>query len=202
MLPMQLDEEWEDMTEEEQETHSDAYLENEKGILANLLPCKSLEFLQLDFLQLDDLDDWFEPAVVELARRASRGEFPNLKHVRLHGGPFWRLSGAQIEPFGNFEPGTEAAQMDMARYHGLESVVPEKYRNEAEVERAMYDPKLEREAWQLFSAAGVLFERLCVTWPVPADNDSNFKNGWMRAYPTACSGDCGKPDCIVVRSTP
>ncbi|KAG6354718.1 hypothetical protein INS49_004736 [Diaporthe citri] len=183
-----------DMTDEEAAAHFAACLEKRKDILVNLLPCKSLEFLHLD-----DFNSWFETAVVELARRASRGGFPSLKHVRLRGNSLWISDTAEWELFWKEE---KLVEKDRPRYHGLKSTVPEKYRHEASVERAMYDAEKECEARQLFLAAGVLFETLCVSWPVPADNDSSFNNGWMRAYPTACAGDCGNPDCIVVKSTP
>lgn len=180
------------MTDEEFETHFAACLEKSKDVLVNLLPCKSLEFLQLD-----QFDDWFDTAVVEFARRASRGEFPKLKHVRLHGGTCWSLDAAGWDLW---EDG-ELVEKDLAQYHGLESMVPEEYREKAGVEVTMDDLEKEREARQLFLSAGVLFERLCVTWPVLADKDSSFNDGWMRVYPTACAGDCGDPDCIVVKST-
>ncbi|KAK7732431.1 hypothetical protein SLS63_005110 [Diaporthe eres] len=185
---------WENMTEEERKTHFAACREKRKDILVNLLPCKSLEFLQLD-----NFDNWFEFAVVEFARRASRGEFPHLKHVRLQGGSCLSLDAAEWDLFGQER---ELVEKDLARYHGLESTVPEEYRDEAEVELSMEDIEKECEARQLFLAAGVLFERLSVTWPEYPDNDSSFDSGWMTAYPTACAGDCGNPDCIVVKSTP
>lgn len=183
-----------DMTREEIDTHFAACLEKRKDVLVNLLPCKSLEFLQLD-----GLFTWAQTAVVELARRASRGEFPNLKHVRLSGGYGRSLDVAKWDMC---EDGKKLAENDLARYHDLKSTVPEKYRDEAKVERVMNDPDMECEARQLFLAAGVLFERLCVTWPVRADTESSFDDRWMRAYPKAGAGDCGNPDCIVVKSTP
>lgn len=148
------------------------------------LPCKSLEFLQLD-----DFEDWFEDGVVGLAKHASVGGCPSLKHVRLISSDEGELEAVDDSEVGKY----------FKRYHNVKSLVPKECWGKTKVRRAMSCDYFTRQADELFLRAGVLFERDELAWPVGHDQDSERRKGWMAVYPQPCTGGCGDADCIVAR---
>lgn len=143
------------------------------------LPCKSLEFLQLD-----NFDDWFEEGVLGLAKHASLGGCPSLKHVRLIGPNERELE--TMDEDGKY----------LRRYHNVKSLVPEECWGKTRVKRAMPWGYVVHQAEDLFLRAGVLFERVELTWPAGDDQDSERMKGWMAVYPQPCPGGCGDAYCF------
>lgn len=144
-----------------------------RDFFEKLLPCKSLESLQID-----DFDDLFDLAVVELAQNAALGRLPRLKHVRLLG-----RTWCDLDDVGD---GVDwLHQLD--RYHDLESLVPERYRDMTVIRRAMFWEDYAKQAEDDFRGAGVLFERVQLSWRVGWETGSQDRNGWMVMYPQPCA---------------
>lgn len=154
-----------------------------KEYFVKRLPCKSLEFLQLD-----DFEDWFEEGVIGLAKHASVGGCPSLKHVRL-------ISSDEGEL-----PAVDEVGKYFRRYHSVKSLVPKECWGKTKVRRAMSCDYFAHQADELFLRAGVLFERDEFAWPVGDDQESERKKGWVAVYPRPCPGGCGDADCIASRA--
>lgn len=192
---------------EEVLAHIDDTIEATSDFFVKFLPCRTLEYLQID-----KLGHFFDTAVVGFARHVSLGGCPNLKHVRLLGTQTSiRLDNVQLEDgLGGyhdlkslfpeqFEDQARDLEDEFKGYHDLKSLVPEEFWDKARVSAGMYWDEDVCEAAQLFRQAGVLFERLEVMWHVKADHDSRVNDGWMTVYPQLCDGGCGDPDCIVMK---
>lgn len=187
--------------------HIDNTVEATSDFFVKFLPCRTLEYLQID-----SFGDYFDTAVIEFARHVSLGGCPNLKHVRLLGtqtsipmenvefedglGGYTDLKSLFPEEFTD-----EARDLEdeFKGYHDLKSLVPEEFWDKARVSAGMYGDKDVRVAAQLFRQAGVLFERLEVMWHVKAGPDSRVNDGWMTVYPQLCDGGCGDLDCMMVK---
>ncbi|KAK2606825.1 hypothetical protein N8I77_005550 [Diaporthe amygdali] len=166
------------MTDEQYSLYKEAEIAATKNVLIDLLPCKSLEFLQID-----EFEDYFEDAVLEFARCVSLKEYPNLKHVRLVGVNYYDTLAAVS---GN--------ERDLGPYHNMKSLVPPEYWDETEVRLALVDAELEYEAREFFRKAEVRFETLELNWPAEMDDNLDVVT-WMTTYPQVCTGECGHPNC-------
>lgn len=191
--------------------HIEKTVEATSDFFVKFLPCRTLEYLQID-----KFDGFFDTAVVEFARHVSLGGCPNLKHVRLVGTEIlmgldgldnmvseddleghYDLKSLIPEEFWDEEREVED---DFEGYHDLKSLVPKEFWEKTRVSAGMYSDKHVCMAAQLFRRAGVLFERLEVMWHVKADHNSRVNDGWMTVYPQLCDGGCGDPDCMVVKA--
>lgn len=196
---------------EEVLVHIEETVEATSDFFVKFLPCRTLEYLQID-----KLDGFFDTAVVEFARYVSLGGCPNLKHVRLVGTQgligLRDLDNVVLEDDleGPYDPKSLIPEefWDEAReagdnfegYHDLKSLIPEAFWDKTRVSAGMHSDEHVCMAAQLFRRAGVLFERLEVMWHVKTDQDSRVNDGWMTVYPQLCDGGCGDPECIVVKS--
>lgn len=188
--------------------HIDDTIEATSDFFIKFLPCRTLEYLQID-----KLPHFFDTAVVEFARHVSLGGCPNLKRVRLLGTQTSiRLDNVQLEYSvrghhdlkslfpEQFSDEARDLEDEFKGYHDLRSLVPEQFWDKARVSAGMYWDEDVCVAAQLFRQAGVLFERLEVMWHVKADHNSRVNDGWMTVYPQLCDGGCGDPDCMVVKA--
>ncbi|KAI3394714.1 hypothetical protein diail_2300 [Diaporthe ilicicola] len=166
------------MSEEEIAAQRESEIAYIKTVLVNLLPCKSLEFLQID-----EFSDEYDYAVVELARHASLERYPNLKHVRL--------IGKDHRYFMNDEFGEDN---DLGECQNLKSLVPPECWKSTRVVRAIFDYHMDYEARGLFLKAGVKFEGLQLNWLVKDKEDVII--GWMQVYPQHCAGRCADGECL------
>lgn len=136
-----------------------------KDFLVKLLPCRSLESLELD-----DNDDVFDYHIVELARRTNLGEFPNLRHVRLR------------PEIVNDNRSRLMRRSYVEQDHALHRLVPERYWKKSYFVSSG-GPIMESEVRPLFQKAGVLFERTVVRWYARAKEDSEPVDGLVEVYP-------------------
>lgn len=136
-----------------------------KDFLVKLLPCRSLESLELD-----DNDDVWDHHIVELARRTNLGEFPNLRHVRLR------------PDIVNYNRVRHMRRRYVEQDHALHRLVPERYWKKSYSESSG-GLIMESEVRPLFRKAGVLFERTVVRWYARAKEDSEPVDGLVEVYP-------------------
>lgn len=135
-----------------------------KDFLVKLLPCRSLESLELD-----NNDDVLDYHIVELARRTSLGEFPNLRHVRLR------------PDIVNDNRSRHMRRRYVKQDHALHRLVPERYWKKSYFVSSG-GRIMESEVRPLFRKAGVLFERTVVRWYARAKEDSDPVDGLVEVY--------------------
>lgn len=156
----------------------ETFTENSKGFLVDILPRRSLESLQIG-VESGTLDG----PLCELAWRSKLGEFPKLKYVRMIGNVYHDLTAFCKEPDQE------------GRYHNLERYVPEKHRSKARVAVCGDSRMMEVETRSFFQQAGVVLDRLAVTWRASAGEDGHLNNGLMVVFTRPCVGGCKIKKC-------
>lgn len=153
------------MTEEKARRLREIFIERTKDFLVRLLPCRSLEFLEID-----GIDDVLDHPIVELARRTNLGEFPNLRHVRLRP---QLVNNERFKLVGKSYVGLD---------HALHRLVPERHWGRS-YSVSSGGLMMESEVRPLFRQAGVLFERTVVRWHALVEKDSEPVDGLIEVYP-------------------
>lgn len=155
------------------------FTENSKGFLVDILPRRSLGVLEILGVKSGALNG----PLRELAGRSLLGEFPNLKYVRVLGDTHYYLKDGWKE--------TKQA----GRYHDLERLVPEKFRDKAQVRASREGHEMEGETRSLFQKAGVLFITVVVCWDPEEGGDGARNEGFVIINVQACRGGCGNKRC-------